>query len=261
MRLLVSGGREFDDVDFIVNHLNRLHNSRSVTELVYGAARGVDTICGYWADETAGVTPIPVPAEWRDENGNYNPRAGFQRNQRMLTEYRPDALFAFPGGRGTADMVERAEKVLQEVWQSNWIYFKKEDPDYGFMSNFATNLGFHDDDGFWWDTSEHYYQAMKTTIVEEQAYVRAAPNAFYAKKRGSVINRTTDWEHRKITVMRRVLGYKFASGTKAAGLLEETGIDYLVEWAPWGDVFWGVNGEKHGQNWLGRLLMEQRDKL
>jgi ribA/ribD-fused uncharacterized protein len=261
MRLLVSGGREFDDVDFIVNRLNRLHNSRSITELVHGSARGVDTICGYWADEIAGVTPIPVPAKWRDEKGNYNPRAGFQRNQRMLTEYRPDALLAFPGGRGTADMVERANKVLQEVWQSNWIYFKKEDPDYGFMSNFAEGHGFFDDAGFWWETSEHYYQAMKSVIDEEQQYVRSAPDAFHAKKRGGEINITTDWSYRKITVMRKVLEYKFAKGTEAAGLLEATGIDYLVEWAPWGDVFWGVDKQKQGQNWLGRLLMEQREKL
>lgn len=257
MRLLVSGGREFDDVDFIVNHLNRLHNSRSVSELIHGTARGVDTICGYWAEEM-GIPVTPMPAAWRDESGNYDPRAGHKRNQQMLDECRPDALMAFPGGTGTADMVARAEKVLPEVWQSNWIYFKKECPDYGFMSNFAEGFGFRDADGIRWNTSEHYYQAMKSSIEDEQQYVREAPNAFQAKKRGGEINITKDWEHRKIRVMRQVLAYKFASCTEAAGLLNETGIDYLVEWAPWGDKFWGVNSDKQGQNWLGRLLMEQR---
>jgi ribA/ribD-fused uncharacterized protein len=261
MRLLVSGGRDFDDVDFIVKHMNRLHKSRIITSVVYGTARGVDTICGFWAYELEGVEPIPVPAEWHDQNGNFDRGAGHKRNQRMLDEFRPDALFAFPGGKGTADMVRRATKVLPEIWQSNWIYFKKESPEHGFMSNFAEGHAFRDAEDIWWATSEHYYQAMKTVIEEEQQYVREAPTAFAAKQRGGEINITTDWSHRKIDVMRQVLGYKFASGTAAAGLLKETGIDYLVEWAPWGDTFWGVDSTKRGQNWLGRLLIDQRDKL
>jgi ribA/ribD-fused uncharacterized protein len=261
MRLLVSGGRDFDDVDFIVKHLNRLHKSRTITSVVHGAARGVDTICGFWAYEIDGIEPIAVPAEWHDKIGNFDRGAGHKRNQRMLDEFRPNALFAFPGGKGTADMVFRASKVLPEVWQSTWIYFKKESPDHGFMSNFANGFEFTDADGIEWSTSEHYYQAMKSNIESEQEYVRGAPDAYHAKKRGGEINITQDWSHRKIHVMRQVLEYKFASGTEAAGLLNETGIDYLVEWAPWGDTFWGVDGNKHGQNWLGRLLIEQRDKL
>jgi ribA/ribD-fused uncharacterized protein len=260
MRLLVSGGREFDDVDFIVNQLTRLHESRSVTELIHGTARGVDTICGCWGEEV-GIIVTPMPAKWRDEEGNYDAGAGHKRNQQMLDECRPDALMAFPGGTGTADMVKRAEKVLPEVWQSNWIYFKKESPEHGFMSNFAEGYGFTDADGIWWDTSEHYYQAMKTVIEDERQYVREAPNAWHAKKRGSEINITYDWRTRKIDVMRMAMRYKFAAGTEAAGLLNATGIDYLVEWAPWGDVFWGVGKDKKGLNWLGQLLMEQRYKL
>jgi ribA/ribD-fused uncharacterized protein len=261
MRLLVSGGRDFDDIEFIVRNLNRLHKARTITELVHGGARGVDTICGYWADEIDGIKSTKVPAKWRDENGNYDKGAGHKRNQRMLTEFRPQALFAFPGGTGTADMVKRADKVLPEVWQSHRIYFKKECPDSGFMSNFAEGYGFYDKSDIWWDTSEHYYQAMKTIIPEEREYVRVAGHPFEAKKRGSEINITRDWYVRKIEVMREALAYKFAAGTELAGLLQYTGIDYLVEWAPWGDKFWGVNKEKQGLNWLGRLLMEQRDKL
>lgn len=35
--------------------------------------------------------------------------AGPIRNQRMLDEGKPDLVVAFPGGRGTADMVRRAK--------------------------------------------------------------------------------------------------------------------------------------------------------
>ena len=159
-------------------------------------------------------------------------------------------------------MVERAEKRLREVWVSTRNFFRKEDPESGFMSNFAQGYGFRDDEGIWWDTSEHYYQAMKSVIGREREYVRVAPSPFQAKKRGSEeINVTTDWPERKFQAMRKALGYKFAPGTEAAGLLKCTGIDYLIEWAPWGDTVWGVDKSGQGQNWLGRMLMEQRERL
>ena len=80
MRLLVSGGRDFDDVEFIVTHLNKLHKARGITELVHGAARGVDTIAAFWAEEV-GARPIPVRPEWRDDNGKLDKQAGKRRNQ------------------------------------------------------------------------------------------------------------------------------------------------------------------------------------
>ena len=46
MKLLVCGGRDFDDVEFAVTHLTRLHETRGITELIHGAARGADTIAG-----------------------------------------------------------------------------------------------------------------------------------------------------------------------------------------------------------------------
>ncbi len=262
MRLLVSGGRDFDNIEFVVTHLTRLSRVRDISCVIHGAARGVDTVAAYWADEM-GIPHIPVKAEWRDApGGKLNKRAGPQRNQYMLDTYYPDALFAFPGGSGTADMIERAEKRLSEVWVSQRNYFRKEDPESGFMSNFAQGYGFYDSEGIWWDTSEHYYQAMKTSIGMEREYVRVAPSPFQAAKRGrEEINITVDWPERKFNAMRKAIGYKFAEGTEAAGLLQCTGIDYLIEWAPWGDTTWGVGKDGIGLNWLGRILMEHRDKL
>ena len=69
MKLLVSGGRDFDDVEFVVTHLSRLHKARPITQLIHGAAKGVDTIAPFWADEN-GITLRPFPAEWQ-EYGRY----------------------------------------------------------------------------------------------------------------------------------------------------------------------------------------------
>lgn len=43
--------------------------------------------------------------------------AGLARNQRMLEQCSPSAVIAFPGGRGTADMVRRAEAAGLPVWR------------------------------------------------------------------------------------------------------------------------------------------------
>ena len=42
------------------------------------------------------------PAEWQ----RYGRSAGYRRNQRMLDERKPDLVVAFPGGRGTENMVK-----------------------------------------------------------------------------------------------------------------------------------------------------------
>lgn len=255
MKLLVCGGRDFDDVEFIVTHLTRLHTFRPVAKLIHGACRGADTIAGLWAEEME----VPIrscPADWKI----HGRKAGMIRNQQMLDEERPDVVFAFPGGNGTADMVTRSLKSVHEVFVSNWIFFKKEDPKSWFLSNFAEGFGFHDSERIWWETTEHYYQAMKTPISLEREYIRTAPTPAAAKCRAEENNRFSDWNKRKVDVMRRALSYKFAPETEAARLLDTTGIDYLVEYAPWGDTFWGVDKNKNGKNVLGKLLMEQRDQ-
>lgn len=42
-------------------------------------------------------------------------KAGPIRNQRMLDEGKPDLVVAFPGDKGTADMVRRARTASLEV--------------------------------------------------------------------------------------------------------------------------------------------------
>jgi hypothetical protein len=54
--------------------------------------------------------PVAVMADW-----SIGRKAGPIRNQRMLDEHAPDLVVAFPGGRGTADMVRRARKSGVEV--------------------------------------------------------------------------------------------------------------------------------------------------
>lgn len=103
MRLLVCGGRNFDDVTYAYAVLDRLHRLSTIDVVIEGDARGADRIAGDWARKR-GVQNLKFPADW-DKHGK---AAGFIRNQQMIVDGKPDLVFAFPGGRGTADMVRRA---------------------------------------------------------------------------------------------------------------------------------------------------------
>lgn len=108
MRLLVCGGRDFNGYLAVKECLRLLRPS----VVIHGGARGADDE----ADEAAaalGITVLPYPADW----ARYGRRAGPIRNAQMLADGEPDAVLAFPGGRGTADMVRRAKRAGVPVWE------------------------------------------------------------------------------------------------------------------------------------------------
>jgi hypothetical protein len=59
----------------------------------------------------AGLSIEVYPADWKKHGRS----AGPIRNQHMLDVGKPNLVIAFPGGRGTADMMKRAEKAGIEV--------------------------------------------------------------------------------------------------------------------------------------------------
>lgn len=110
MRLLVCGGRDFTDTELAYRVLDRLHRQRGIDVVIEGHARGADRIAGYWARRN-GINNLKFPADWN----THGKAAGAIRNAQMLTEGKPDAVLAFPGGRGTADMVRRAREAGVEI--------------------------------------------------------------------------------------------------------------------------------------------------
>ena len=102
-RVLVCGGRAYADHAHLAVSLEALHAARPFILLIHGAAPGADSLAGQWAEEQ-GIPVRAFPAAWN----LHGKAAGPLRNQEMLDEGRPDLVAAFPGGRGTADMVARA---------------------------------------------------------------------------------------------------------------------------------------------------------
>lgn len=140
MRILVCGGRDYGHVKrtkplpeqeppktqerlkeyrYILDTLSKLAdewpqlppdqygNTLPAVTIITGGATGADSAAEDWA--AVNWTDLQVyrikPSEWL----KYGKAAGPHRNQRMIDEGEPDLVVAFPGGKGTADMVKRAK--------------------------------------------------------------------------------------------------------------------------------------------------------
>jgi len=120
MRILVCGGRNLDDYDLVRRTLESLFPPATDdmatwlppadTVIIHGGAAGADDLADQWA-VVNWVSVEEFKADWK----LHGRAAGPIRNQRMLDEGKPDLVVAFPGGRGTADMVRRAKAAGVEV--------------------------------------------------------------------------------------------------------------------------------------------------
>jgi hypothetical protein len=119
MRVIVCGGRDYNDRERVFAALDAANARRNISVLRHGACRDKRTKelkgADRWADEWGSERGVEVQrfeADW-DRLG---PRAGPMRNQEMA-DAGADACIAFPGGRGTADMVRRAIAARIVVWK------------------------------------------------------------------------------------------------------------------------------------------------
>lgn len=115
-RLLVCGGRDVTDTNWIYGVLDRLHRDYGFETVIEGDARGADRIAGAWARKKR-LTNLKFPAKW----GEFGVRAGPIRNQQMIIEGLPDLGVAFDGGIGTYDMLRklRAAEIPYEHFISD----------------------------------------------------------------------------------------------------------------------------------------------
>lgn len=115
---------------------------------------------------------------------------------------------------------------------------------------------------------ENFYQAMK--LPKQETHLRRQISKMTPFEAKTAIRDKSKYLWREdwtpefgLQVMRRALEYKFQEGTdwrRKLLITKELGLE-LVEWNSWGDIFWGrdvFTGE--GENHLGKILMEIRDK-
>jgi len=115
MRVLVCGGRGWgvgkpDEWLMMFRILSGRHERHYFTAIIEGGAPGADAGARIFGEQN-GIPVQTYAADW-DSHGR---AAGPIRNQRMIDDGKPDLVIAFPGGKGTEDMVRRAEKAGIEV--------------------------------------------------------------------------------------------------------------------------------------------------
>ena len=114
MKVIVAGSRTITEYKYIVRAINEaceIHNITGITEVVSGAAPGVDRLGAAFGK----ANNIPVkefPAEW-DKHGK---KAGYLRNEEMA-QY-ADVLVAVWDGmsRGTQHMINIMKKLNKPVY-------------------------------------------------------------------------------------------------------------------------------------------------
>lgn len=118
-KILITGSREFSNVQIMKDALNAEVIPGEDVIVVHGAARGADTIADKLAVASSVATVVRVPADWENR-----PRwqAGPVRNEHML-DLGPDVVLAFyqkgAANKGTKNCVQQAKDrhiLVKEFW-------------------------------------------------------------------------------------------------------------------------------------------------
>ena len=101
MRILVCGGRDYDDGAKVSEVLDGLLIQHEIELLIHGGASGADSLAAQWAERRGvqqvvfGSASVPAPTRTRIMLDT-------------LLRSGEGLIVAFPGGLGTAELVDRA---------------------------------------------------------------------------------------------------------------------------------------------------------
>ncbi len=129
--------------------------------------------------------------------------------------------------------------------------------EFAFLSNFFPSPVVFE--GVEYPSTEHAYQAAKSTNPDIRLSIKNLKTPGQAKRRGQKVELRVDWEQVKIQVMEQLVTLKFQDPELKSMLLATQGCD-LEEGNTWGDTFWGTC-RGVGSNHLGKILMRVRDGL
>ena len=138
-------------------------------------------------------------------------------------------------------------------------FYRVQDP-FGCFSNFAPYpIVLH---GKEWPTSEHYFQAQKFAGTPHEEEIRQVRSPAIAARMGRSRKRPLrpDWETVKDEIMGEAVWAKFSQHPELRAILLSTNDALIVEHTS-RDSYWGDGGGGHGQNRLGQILMQVRDRL
>ena len=107
---LICGGRNFTDESMFEGAMNDLMiHFGCPTRIIHGAAAGADTMADDLGQRLS-VEVVRCHADWK----KHGRAAGPIRNKEMLA-HKPTKVIAFPGGRGTKNMMEQSRSAGIDV--------------------------------------------------------------------------------------------------------------------------------------------------
>lgn len=117
MKIIVAGGRDFDDYRLLCRRLDYFFQKIHPT-IVCGEAKGADSLGRRYAEEM-GLEILSFPAQWE----KYGKSAGYRRNEEMAQV--ADGLVAFWDGesKGTKHMIDHMKALGKPV---KIVRYKKE---------------------------------------------------------------------------------------------------------------------------------------
>ena len=118
-----------------------------------------------------------------------------------------------------------------------------------------------EEDGVYWPSVEHYFQAQKFEDSEYREKIRTCGSPKNAKTLGQSrkYKLRDDWEEVKEDIMLNALRKKFGH-PKMREILLGTKRRALIENSPH-DKYWGIGRDGKGKNRLGQLLMQVRSEI
>lgn len=110
MKVIIAGGRTFNDYDSLLQKCDYFLSQQTEIEIVSGTANGADKLGEKYGNEK-GYPIKQFPADW----DKFGKSAGYKRNEEMA-KY-ADALIAFWDGnsKGTKHMINIAHKYNLKV--------------------------------------------------------------------------------------------------------------------------------------------------
>jgi hypothetical protein len=102
MRLLVCGGRHFDDAALVEIVMSGIHAKTPISVMIHGGLPGIGFPAEAWARRN-NVHVIRYPA-----NFSLGKAGDSTRDLFMLEDSRPETLLVFPGGRRTSELLREA---------------------------------------------------------------------------------------------------------------------------------------------------------
>jgi hypothetical protein len=132
--------------------------------------------------------------------------------------------------------------------------------EYYWLSNFSAHQV--EFDGRLYPTAEHAYQAQKFIDDRIKEKVRSAKSPVLAKAIAYRYKKNwrPNWHTMKVEIMKKIAAAKLAQHEDIRQALIKTGQAEIKENSPV-DYFWGIGRDGRGQNLMGKIWMQLREKV